>query len=288
MGYVSAVDLSADGRFCVSGSSDRTLKLWEVESGRELRTFKPNLDWIKSAGLSADNDYILADNGYDILKLWKISTGRHIRSYKGVWLRCAISLSVDGCYALSASGDAKLWDIATGECLRKFAEREYLFSISMSADGRFALTGSGHEQVKLWDIATGNCLHTFGEHRDRVGCVHLGVDGRFALSGSDDKTIKLWALDWELEDKEPADWDEGARPYLETFLTLHTPYAGTLPHNREPSEDEITLALTRRGKPVWAEEDFQGLLYTLGCAGYGWLRPEGVRRKLEEMAAKGK
>jgi hypothetical protein len=36
--------------------------------------------------------------------------------------------------------------------------------------------------------------------------------------------------------------------------------------------------------PTWSEEDFQRLLHTLGCAGYGWLRPEGVRRKLEEMA----
>ena len=52
----------------------------------------------------------------------------------------------------------------------------------------------------------------------------------------------------------------------------------------EPSADEITQALTRRGKPVWTEEDFEDLLYTLGCAGYGWLRPEGVQRHLKQMA----
>ena len=45
------------------------------------------------------------------------------------------------------------------------------------------------------------------------------------------------------------------------------------------------MALTRRGQPVWTEEDFQGLLYTLGCAGFGWLRPEGVRKELERMTA---
>ena len=88
----------------------------------------------------------------------------------------------------------------------------------------------------------------------------------------------------ELEEKEPADWDESARPHLENFLTLHTPYAGTLPQSREPTEEEIALALTRRGKPTWMEEDFKGLLTTLGCAGYGWLRPEGLRRELERMA----
>ncbi|MEI8063164.1 MAG: WD40 repeat domain-containing protein, partial [Verrucomicrobiota bacterium] len=109
-------------------------------------------------------------------------------------------------------------------------------------------------------------------------------DGQFALSVSYDKTVRLWALDWELEDKQPADWDEGARPYLENFITLHTPYGAQLPENHTPMEEEITLALTRRGKPVWTEDDFKTLLYTLGCAGYGWLRPDGVRRELEKLA----
>lgn len=51
----------------------------------------------------------------------------------------------------------------------------------------------------------------------------------------------------------------------------------------KPTEKEITLALTHRGTPTWTEEDFQKLLYTLGCAGYGWLQPEGVRKQLEAM-----
>ena len=65
----------------------------------------------------------------------------------------------------------------------------------------------------------------------------------------------------------------------------HTPHVGTLPKDRDPTEEEITLALTRRGVPRWTEEDFKGLLYTLSCAGYGWLRPEGVRRELDKMAS---
>ena len=47
--------------------------------------------------------------------------------------------------------------------------------------------------------------------------------------------------------------------------------------------------MSRLRLTAWTEDDFQRLLYTLGCAGYGWLRPEGVRRELERMAAeKGK
>ena len=89
----------------------------------------------------------------------------------------------------------------------------------------------------------------------------------------------------EPEAHDLVDWDEGALATLETFLTLHTPYAATLPQDREPTEQEIQQALTRRGKPTWNEQDFQGLIRQLQYAGYGWLRPEGVRHKLEEMAA---
>ena len=93
---------------------------------------------------------------------------------------------------------------------------------------------------------------------------------RFVLSASEDATVRLWELDWDYDFPDPADWDEGARPYLDIFLTLHTPYGPD--------------GLTRRGKPQWSEGDFQNLLKDLGYRGYGWLRPEGVRKKLEELA----
>jgi hypothetical protein len=103
--------------------------------------------------------------------------------------------------------------------------------------------------------------------------------------GCIDGSVSLWFLDWELEENEPADWDEGALPYLDVFLRSHRPYGAALPQDRQPTDEEITHALTRRGKPEWSEEDFQGFLHTLGCAGYGWLRPEGVHRELKQMTA---
>jgi hypothetical protein len=77
-------------------------------------------------------------------------------------------------------------------------------------------------------------------------------------------------LDWELEPNQPADWDEGARPFLAAFLTLHPP---------------ARRWYSPWSKPSWTEDDFRRLLDKLRCAGYGWLRPEGVRRELDKMVA---
>lgn len=66
---------------------------------------------------------------------------------------------------------------------------------------------------------------------------------------------------------------------------MHTSRLGQLPAEGEPTEEEIVNHLTRKGRPGWTEEDFQGLLAQLGRAGYGWLKPEGVQTKLKEIAA---
>jgi WD40 repeat protein/Flp pilus assembly protein TadD len=308
---VDALCFSADNRFVLSGSYDNTLKLWEVTTGRCLRTFKGHIAPVTSVCLSADSRFALSGSNDNTLKLWEVATGRCLRTFKGhrnsvnivgvdhvddekVIRRMSfdgvssVCLSADSRFALSGSHDntLKLWEVATGRCLRTFeGHTSSVSSVCLSGDSRFALSGSHDKTMRLWEVDTGRCLQTFEGHTNWVNSVFLSADGRIAISTSLDKTLKMWVLDWELEDQLLADWDEGARPYLENFLTLHTPYATTLAENHDPSEEEITLALTRRGTPTCTEEDFQNLLYTLGCAGYGWLRPEGVRQQLEGMAS---
>jgi hypothetical protein len=108
-----------------------------------------------------------------------------------------------------------------------------------------------------------------------------------------------------LEDKRPADWDDGALPYLEAFLRVLVPYRVDQEVVRRrtmkdivhmplsqlfkstSAQQEIAHALKRRGKPRCTEKDFQELVHLLGCAGYGWLRAEGVRSKLKQIQKKG-
>jgi WD40 repeat protein len=273
-GGVISVCFSPDGRYALSGSVDDTLKLWDVETGKCLRTFEGHKWIVCSVSFSPDGRYALSRSEDKTLKLWDVKTGKCLRTFEGhKGGVISVCFSPDGRYALSGSWDdtLKLWDVKTGKCLRTFeGHKGGVNSVCFSPDGRYALSGSEDKTLKLWDVETGKCLRTFEGHKDSVESVCFSPDGRYALSGSVDKTLKLWVLDWELEEKEPADWDEGARPYLENFLTLHTPYGSD--------------GLTRQGKPQWTEEDFQKLLQELGYRGYGWLRPEGVRRKLEELA----
>jgi len=276
--------------------SPKSMEMWRrlslqcsrvgLHSSWLARTLQDHMDRVTSVSLSADGRLALSGSDKTV-RLWEVATGRCLRTFQGhTGLVSSVSLSADGRLALSGSDDhtLRLWEVATGRCLRTFQEHAGdVWSVSFSADGRLALSGGFPKTVRLWEVTTGRCLRVFTGHTDWVWSVSLSADGRFALSGSW-KMVRLWELDWELEARDPADWDEGAGPYLETFLTQHTPYAGVLPHDRHPSEQEIQQALTRRGRPTWTEQDFQELIRHLQDVGYGWLRPEGVHRKLEEMA----
>ena len=288
--WVYSVSLSANGRYALSGSADRTLKFWDVSTGRCLRTFEGHSNSVYSVVLSANGRYALSGSLDKSLKLWDVSSGRCLRTFEGhANAVYSLVLSSDGRHAISGSSDATqmLWDVSTGRCLRTFETNVNCWdTLAISDDCRYALSGRRRNLLELWEVSTGRCLWTFEGHTGGVTSVVLGADGCYALSGSDDKTLKLWALDWQLEDRESADWDEAARPYLEIFLWAHTPNAQEIPMDRDPNEADVTLALARRGQPVWGDRDFERLLHTLGCAGYGWLRSEGVREKLEEMAAK--
>ena len=383
-GPVSSVCFSPDGHHVLSGSTDKTLRLWEVASGRCVRTFDGHRSYVNSVSFSPDGLWALSSSHDESIRLWEVATGRCVRTIHGssgctclsadarwvlswgqdhrirIWDPAAgrlvrafdahqstvssvcpsrdgrlllsgggdmrlwdaangrrlrvfecqvcdvlgeetgsidsvhtVCLSPDGCWALSGGGPPakfdyliRLWDVATGKRIRVLAgHTDDVNALAISTDGRWALSGSRDKTLRIWELATGRCLREFLGHADDVTSVSFSADGRWALSGSSDKTLRLWELDWEYEFPGWAEWDDEVRPYLDNFLSLHTPCVSDLPVTQVPSEEQVTLALSRQGKPTWTEDEFTGLLQTLGSAGYGWLRPEGVRKKLEELAA---
>jgi hypothetical protein len=222
------------------------------------------------------------------LRLWEAATEECVRVFKGHTDRInALGLSTDGNWALSGSNDRtlRLWELATGRCSKVYeGHTGGVLCVTLSPDGRFAFSGAEDKTLRIWEVETGRCVQTYEEDTAMVYAVALNADARWLLSGGDSRALQLRELDWELVARDPADWDEGALPTLQAFLSLHTPCLGALRANRDLSEERIQHALTRRGRPLWAEHDFHELLHSLQLAGYGWLRPDGVRTKLEAMA----
>ncbi|KAF0153925.1 MAG: (Myosin heavy-chain) kinase [Syntrophaceae bacterium] len=204
---VSSLAITPDGKHVISGGGDHTLKLWDMASGREIRTLSGHKDGINCLAVSPDGRYVISasrrlSNSGKSLVLWEIETGREIRDFQPGYEVPALAFTPDGKYIVTGSSgsaweDAKsmaVWDVVAGREIRKFGDSSSKNALAVTPDGRFVVANSGWK-LKLWDIATGREVRTFqGEHASILTSIAVSPDGRYAVSGSWDKTLKLWDI----------------------------------------------------------------------------------------------
>jgi len=196
---VLGVGLSRDGNTALSASEDNTLKVWDVESGRELRTLAGHTNAVRGVALSADGRLAVSASEDNTLKVWEVESGRELRTLIGhTNIVRDVALTPDGQVAVSASEDntVKIWEVESGRELRTF-DRHYeaVNSVAISDDGRVGVSASDDCTLKVWDVESGRLLHAlFNLWDDPVPCVAISGDGRLAVSPFSDGSLKVWDL----------------------------------------------------------------------------------------------
>ena len=157
-----SVNFSPDGKTSVSGSWDNTIKLRNVETGKEIRTLKGHDNFVRSVNFSPDGK-TLVSGSWQTVKLWNVETGQEIRTLKG--------------------------------------HDSAVRSVNFSPDGKTLVSGSNDNTIKLWNVETGKEIRTLKGHDSYVNSVNFSPDGKTLASGSWDNTIKLWngSNGWDLD-----------------------------------------------------------------------------------------
>lgn len=195
------VAFSPDGRQLLSGSGDHSIRLWDAQSGRELRRFDGHKGEVKSVVFSSDGRFALSGSGDRTVRLWDVEARRELRRFTGHTDRVTtVAFSPDGRRALSAGGDrvVRLWEVATGRALRRLAGHTGdINSVVFSPDGSQALSGSWDKTLRLWDLKAGTELTRIGgwltKHQwSVVTSVAFSANGQQALCGGSDNSISLW------------------------------------------------------------------------------------------------
>lgn len=203
--FVNAVAISPDGTLGLSASMDHTLRLWELNSGKHIRSFSGqdnppdgHTDNVTSVAISPDGKLALSGSADETLRLWELKTGKCLRRFEGYTdIVTSVTISPNGKFGLSGSLDKNLWlwNLTTGKFLRSFeGHTDSVYSVAITPNGKLAVSGSWDKTLRLWSLKTGKCLRIFEGHIDTVESVVVSPNGKYVLSGSADETLRLWEL----------------------------------------------------------------------------------------------
>ena len=204
VGLVQSVCFLPDGQGAVSAATDRTVRLWDVATGKERRRVCESLHEIGCLGVSPTTGHVFVGEGASV-RLYDPQTGRVTQRFIGHTdaVRC-VCVASDGRQVLTAGDDrtVRVWDVASGRETQRFTKHHArLSSVAVSRDGELAVSGGHGQTLRLWETGSGRELRTFAVPRGPILCVAFAADGRLIASAHFDTAIRLWDVESGREER---------------------------------------------------------------------------------------
>lgn len=193
---VNGIAISPDNTLVASAGDDKTVRVWNLKTGKLVRTIEEHPSSVTSISFLPDSEQILTKCGDNTVRQWDLTEGKLKRQLSGHQPQITgFAASPDG--SKMAFGDDKglivVWDLELGQRLHRLDGHDRIVrSVCFAKDGQRLVSGSSDRSVKMWDLQEGKILRTYEGHTERVTATAISPNGRLIASGSSDQTIRIW------------------------------------------------------------------------------------------------
>ncbi|KAG8689716.1 hypothetical protein FRC11_001001 [Ceratobasidium sp. 423] len=192
------VEFSPDGSRIVSGSCDRTIRLWEARNGKPvLGPLEGHNDTVSCVRFSHSGISIASSSLDKSIIIWDSCTGDIVvgpLTGHTNWARM-VEFFPDDTRLISGDDDGvvRIWSVQTGDTIISHTIHSGpILCISLSPDGSLAVSGCADFTMKTWNPISGEILVPFDGHTNSVEAVQFSPNGSWIASASSDMTVRVW------------------------------------------------------------------------------------------------
>lgn len=195
-GVVVSAGYSPEGNRVITGSVDKTVRVWDARTGLQLAVLSGHDGTVFSVAYSPDGRHIVTGSGDGTVRIWDARTfvPLSVLTVHGGAVRSA-AYSPDGNRIVTASDDktARVWDARTGAQLAVLSGHGGIVrSAAYSPDGAYIITASDDKTARIWDARTAREIRSLTGHERRVTSAAYSPDGARIVTASLDKTARVW------------------------------------------------------------------------------------------------
>jgi WD40 repeat protein len=190
---VHGLAAAPDGSVLVTGGEDKTVRVWEVATGKQLRSLQGHLATVTAVAVRPDGAQAASGSEDGAIRVWDLGEDQHTAKADAADSLWAVAFSPDGKRVAAAGADkaVRVYDPETGKLLATLTgAKSAITSLAFLPDSNRLVAAGADQVLVVWDVDQGKPAGELAGHESAVLSVAAAADGKLVVSGSADKTAR--------------------------------------------------------------------------------------------------